>query len=211
MPRGRDLNGSAPAQQYPPLYAATLAGDGEAVARLVRTTVDVNWRNDANHWPALTVAADTGQAGIVSDLLGRDDLDVNVTDELGQTPLHVAADRGQGAVVDALLADPRVDVNPRDGLRRTPLVAAALAGRASVVERLLADSRTEVNATDRDRQTALHWAAVLGHLDVVRLLLADRRTDATITNLPDERTAAELAESAGRYAAAEMIGPREPR
>jgi ankyrin repeat protein len=79
------------------------------------------------------------------------------------------------------------------------------------VKRLLADDRTEVNATDRDRQTALHWAAVLGHLDVVRMLLADQRTDVTITNLPDERTAAELAAAAGRYAAAEIIEPQWSR
>ena len=197
--------GSASAQQYSPLYAATLAGDRAAVARLVRTPVDVNWRNADNHWPALTVAADAGNAEIVADLLRRDDLDVNVTDDLGQTPLHVAADRGQGSVVDALLADARVDVNPRDGLERTPLVAAALRGRADAVSRLLADDRTEVNATDRDRQTALHWAAVLGHLGVVRLLVADRRTDTAITSLPDERTAAQLATAAGRYAAAEII------
>jgi hypothetical protein len=42
----------------------------------------------------------------------------------------------------------------------------------------------------------------------VRLLLADARTDTTITNLPDERTAAELAAAAGRYAAAELIDSR---
>lgn len=197
--------GSSSAKPYPPLYEATLAGDGAAVARLVRTSADVNWRNDDNHWPALTVAADAGRAEIVVDLLARSDLDVNIVDDLGQTPLHVAADRGHSSVVDALLADPRIDVNPRDSLRRTPLVLAALAGRAYVVESLLADDRTDVNATDRDLQTALHWAAVLGHLDVVRLLLADPRTDTTITNLPDERTAAELAAAAGRYAAAEMI------
>jgi ankyrin repeat protein len=202
--------GSAPAQQYPPLYAATLAGDRAAVDRLVRTPVDVNWRNADNHWPALTVAADAGNAEIVADLLRRDDLDVNITDDLGQTPLHIAADRGQGLVIDALLADARVDVNPRDVLQRTPLVAAALAGRADAVERLLADDRTEVNAADRDRQTALHWAAVLGHLDVVRLLVVDRRTDTAITSLPDERTAAELAVAAGRYAAAAIIDPKGP-
>lgn len=204
-------DGSARAQQYPPLYAATLAGDRAGVARLIRTPLDVNWRNNDNRWPALTVAADAGEAEIVTDLLGRDDLAVNTTDDLGQTPLHVAADRGRPSVVGALLADPRVDVNPRDALQRTPLVLAALAGRADVVERLLADSRTEVNAADRDGQTALHWAAVLGHLDVVRLLLADRRTDTTITNLPDERTAAELAAAAGRYAAAELIDPQGSR
>jgi ankyrin repeat protein len=203
--------GSAPAQQYPPLYAATLAGDETAVAKLVRTPVDVNWRNDDNHWPALTVAADAGEAKIVADLLARDDLEVNIPDAVGHTPLHIAADRGEAAVVDALLGDPRVDVNPSDALRRTPLLLAALAGRAEAVQRLLADDRTEVNVTDRDGQTALHWAALLGHLDVLRLLLADRRTDRTITNVPDGRTAAELAVAAGRYAAAELIDPQGSR
>ena len=203
--------GSEAAETYPPLYAATLAGDGAAVARLIRTPVDVNWRNADNHWAAVTVAADAGDAEIVADLLARDDLDVNVTDDRGETPLHIAADRGRASVVAALLADPRVDVNPRDGLQRTPLVLAALAGQADAVKRLLADDRTEVNATDRHRQSALHWAAVLGHLDVVRMLVADQRTDATITNLPDERTAAELAAAAGRYAAAEMIEPQWSR
>ncbi|KAK4118021.1 ankyrin, partial [Parathielavia appendiculata] len=64
-------------------------------------------------------------------------VDVNVRDNDGQTPLSWAAGNGHEAVVKLLLGTGQVDVNAEDNNGWTPLTRAAEKGHEAVVRLLL--------------------------------------------------------------------------
>ena len=105
--------------------------------------------------------------------------DVNVTDELGECPLHIAAVRGYLQAVSMLIAK-GADVNAGDVRGLTPLHAAAWSGNNEIVE-LLIDKGADINAGDEDGVTPLHAAALAGRNETVDLLIA-RGADVNVKN-----------------------------
>jgi ankyrin repeat protein len=98
------------------------------------------------------------------------DADVNVTDELGETPLHIAAVRGYLQAASMLIAK-GANVNAGDVRGLTPIHAAAWAGNNEIVEMLI-DKGADINARDEDSVTPLHAAALAGRNETVALLIA---------------------------------------
>ena len=95
---------------YTALIWAADNGHLEAVRELLKhPAIDVNCVDLDGH-SALTWAADKGHTELVKLLLGRD-LNVNVRDNEGYTPLICAAQMARIDVVDLLLEDGRTDVN----------------------------------------------------------------------------------------------------
>ena len=67
-------------------------------------------------------------------LLGRNDVDPDSLDNVGQTPLHYAALNGHGEVVEILLGRDDVNPNASDGGDQTPLCGAAFNGHESATQ-----------------------------------------------------------------------------
>ena len=188
-----------------PAYRAALAGNTEAVTRLLARGADVNARNNDNKWTVLMVAVGNDAVAIVDRLVRQPGLDVNATDEVRRTALHIAARRGHPAITALLLRRSEIEVNVQDHLGWTPLSMAAFEGHAEVIRLLLERPDLDVNRVDADRQTPLFHAAAAGAAAVVDLLLADPRTDPSITNRPDRLKASEMALLVGQPDIAQAI------
>jgi len=108
-------------------------------------------------------------------LLPREDVDPDIPDENGRTPLSHAAMCSSEGTVRLLLQ--RRDVDPsssdKDGI--TPLVHAAGCGGEGVLELLLERVKFSPDSPDGDGMRALLWAAAVRYEGAVRLLL--ERTD----------------------------------
>ena len=127
-------------------------------------------------------------------------IDVNLKDTVGRSPLHIAAERGDIDVVTFLIEN-GADVNVTDFNGNTPLIFIInKTGNLETTERLL-QKGAAVNTQNRTGETALMYAAWRGHADIVRLLL-DNRADATLKN-GQGNTALTLAESKGHL---EIVG-----
>lgn len=96
----------------------------------------------------LSRAAVRGNAAIVKQLLGREEVDVNDPDTGGDTPLLRAAEKGHESVV-RLLLDKNVNIESQDIIGCTPLLRAVEAGHESIV-RLLLENGANVESRDDD-------------------------------------------------------------
>lgn len=139
--------------------------------------------------------------GDVSTFRGMN-IDVNLKDIVGRTPLHIAAEKGN---VDAamFLIENGANVNVADANGNTPLVFVInKTGNLKITERLL-EKGASVNAQNRTGETALMYAAWHGHSAIVQLLL-ENRADVTLKNRQGN-TALTLAESKGHQQIVEML------
>lgn len=137
----------------------------------------------------------------VSTLRGMN-IDVNLKDAVGRTPLHIAAEKGNMDVAMFLIEN-GANVNVADVNGNTPLVFIInKTGNLKVIQRLL-EKGARVNLQNRTGETPLMYAAWHGHLAIVQLLL-ENRADVTLKNLHG-RTALTLAESKGHQEIVEML------
>jgi hypothetical protein len=117
--------------------------------------------------------------------LGMPGVDVNATDDTGQSLLWNQCYMGRSRSVKLLLTDPRVDPNLAEGLHgMTPLYFVSFKGMDRCVEALLSDPRVDPNiANTVNGNTPLHIAAEGGHDRCVEVLLADPRVDPNLCAL----------------------------
>ena len=167
----------------PDLPAAAIAGDLEAVQRLLELGLPVDGE-DAQGCTALLRAAGGGHDGIVRGLLERGAAP-NARARTGATPLSAAISMRHAAVVDVLLqAGADADQALPGGV--TPLMLAAALGLPEIAGRLLSQG-ARADAVDGQGLSALHCAAlhaftardrarVLALFDL--LLMADLPADA---------------------------------
>jgi ankyrin repeat protein len=148
----------------------------------------VDYRGCAPLHRAVWTTVQTTQA-----LLATPNIDVNLADNAGRTPLLNAILGGKTEIVMALLAHPQVNVNlPDNTSGRTPLILAVKLHCRQVVELLLAHPDIKVNLPDRKGQTPLIWHSMQDHdeyhplldLPSTRALLAHPQID---VNLADDK------------------------
>ena len=121
---------------------------------------------------ALLKACKEGNLQAVREELDAEGVNVNETDEDGETPLHTACSMGHEQVVEVLLRSDKVDVNKGNKNGNTPLHTACFSGEEQVVEVLLRSDKVDVNKGDEDGYTPLYIACEYGHLNVVNALLS---------------------------------------
>ncbi len=152
----------------PPLHAAALRNDADAVEQLLAAGADPNALNAAG---ATALHYGTGSARIVKALLARGaKADVISKDDL--TPLMTAVPRAESFAVVKLLVDAGADVNFGRTLKRfrgsSPLATAIIGGDRKTVELLIAH-RADVDSGVGF--SPLNSAAFVGDIETARVLL----------------------------------------
>ncbi|KAN0068712.1 Ankyrin repeat-containing domain protein [Elaphomyces granulatus] len=156
----------AASQGYADIVEALLTLDG----------IDPNFnpddRDELELEPPIILAVGGGHSAIVKMLLAAVNIDPNVTDRLGATPLNSAVEDGHIAIVKMLLAAVNIDPNVSDIWGSTPLHSAACSWRnivpfiltgkdvdPDIVSKLLlAHSDVDINFQAPDGDTALMCA-----------------------------------------------------
>ncbi|KAL2801902.1 ankyrin repeat-containing domain protein [Aspergillus granulosus] len=134
----------------------------------------VNLTND--RYTALHHAAANGNASTVRELLEQE-LNINVRDCDGQTPLHLAARNGHQEVVKVLLSQQHINLNAWEPSHYTPLMCAVMSGATEVAGLLLDTKGVEVDTTSYTQRHLLQLAIEGGHIGTIRRLLQDPRLD----------------------------------
>lgn len=99
------------------------------------------------------------------------ELDPDLKDGIGRTPLLWASERGHEAIVKQLLATGNVDVNVEDKYGRSPLNSAITNGHESVVEILLDVHGVRLNCHNMHGTTPLVHAVRNAQDSIIELLL----------------------------------------
>ncbi|KAF5876996.1 putative ankyrin repeat protein [Botrytis fragariae] len=103
------------------------------------------------------------------------ELDVNVKDMEGYTPLHYACATSESSVFALIMAG--ADLNAKSFNRRTLLHCAALGRQCGILSMILNyaqknGSTIDINAQDMDGMTPLHFACVSGRPESVSILIS---------------------------------------
>ncbi|MDE0014475.1 MAG: FG-GAP-like repeat-containing protein [Candidatus Poribacteria bacterium] len=134
--------------------------------------------------------------------LRNSNIDVNIKDERGRTPLHIAVENGYEDVT-MFLVEKGAEVNIADANGNTPLILIIhQTGNLEIIRRLL-EKGARINTQNRTGETALMYAAWRGHLEIVQLLL-ENRADVSLKNRQGD-TALGLAESKGHLEIVQML------
>ncbi|KAJ0400753.1 hypothetical protein P43SY_005474 [Pythium insidiosum] len=178
------------AQIYMPAYKygqqlrlAAGRGDLDTIRDLLSRGCDPNAK-DGSGWSAIHYAADFGQLGALETIIGTitelrskssnpsfpPELDCNLRDGCGWTPLMCAAANGHVDIIAKLLPN-GADANAASAEGRTALHWAATRGMVHSVE-LLLDHGASTDAIDRVGWTPLHCAAMHGNHDAEHALVA---------------------------------------
>ncbi|KAF1972853.1 hypothetical protein BU23DRAFT_580629 [Bimuria novae-zelandiae CBS 107.79] len=96
-------------------------------------------------------------------LVERDDVEADLKDSNGRTPLSLAAWRGDEGVVKLLVERDDVEADSKDHRDWTSLSWAAYGGQEAVVKLLVERDDVEAYSKDSDGGTPLSWAAEQGH------------------------------------------------
>lgn len=159
-----------------PLLLACYSGSVAVVRLLLSRGASINRRSIKHAYSPLYVSASAGYSHIVAELLRQtDEVDVDITDKTGRTPLHVAvAEKYPGIARQLVQAGASVEM--RDGRGNNPLFTAVKANCAECVAILVGrgegEGRANVNSREgSSRFTALMRASSLGYADVMQVLL----------------------------------------
>ena len=125
-------------------------------------------------------SASRGGSSLVQALIREHDADVNVRDEVDDTPLHVAAVEGKIEVTSSLISEFGCDPNVRGKCDRSVLHNACEHGSVSFVRTLIQKHKADINARDHANNMPLHVAALNGKAEVALCLISEFSCDPNV-------------------------------
>ena len=167
---------------------------GVVEALLKRKDIDINNQGGPEKKTALHWAIKKGHLDIVRMLIKNKgkDININLQDNQGYTPLNTACANGHKGVVEALLKRGGINVNLQNNQGYTPLIKACIYGYKDVVKALLEWDDWEdidVNLQDNQGYTPLINACFYNHKGVVEALLKRKDIDINNQGGPEKKTA----------------------
>jgi len=163
----------------PALIDAAERGDAPALTRALDDGARIDTRDLRGRTPLLVAVQRAHDA--VAQLLIRRGADINVQDEISDSPFLLAGARGRTAMLAEMLGPPtgsatRPDYRRLNRYGGTALIPACHYGHVDTVRLLLQSSRTDIDHVNRLGWTALLEAIILGdggaaHTEIVRLLV----------------------------------------
>ena len=142
----------------------------------------------------LHTAVTNGKLMWIKRFLVCPQIDINVRNKDGYTPLNLATEKGLKKMVDIFLNDARIDVNkPNSGGKQNALIIASEMGNVDLLRPLLLHPQTFVNEKDANGNTALSVASkkyrsdgIRKYFRIVKLLLRCPKTKASRENYVNE-------------------------
>ena len=128
----------------------------------------------------------TPELDMVKRLSAVPDINVNLVDKHGETPLLTAIGRGRLDMATVLIGMETIDLNVPDHNGMTPLMHAIRCHRSDIAEALLNARNLHVDAVDAQGRTALYHAVAQGDHTTARFLLDRKARTNTITK--DDKT-----------------------
>ena len=175
----------------------------ERLAPVVAAIKDVNAVDETNGGATVLMnASSEGHGVVVSTLLTKVGIEVNKTDNDGNTALIMAFTNGHTPIVTALIAG-GADVNVTDKKGQTALLWASARGDTTAVTAVLAADGVDVNKPDADGNAAMIVAFTNGRTPNVTALIA-AGADVNIANKAG-KTILLLASAAGNTTAVAAV------
>lgn len=151
-------------------FRACWEGDDAIVKRLLLYDMDIN-KTDQYNWSLLQTACFNNCINTVKNLLTRDNIDIEYSDDSGCTAFYRASQKGNVEIVMDLISY-SVDVNKTNELGLTPLQAACNYNQISVVKELLKCDNIDIEHTDNTGSTAFYWTCQKGNVQIVKELIS---------------------------------------
>lgn len=154
------------------LHLALNSGDLPMIKYLLGVEgIDIEARTLRDETPLHCAAQ--GQQSKAAYLLLAHNVDPNVKDADGWTPLHYATQNSDQETVEILLACEKTDINVRNNSGWTPLHLASKKGDFEIVQMLFEANgkKIDINLGDNAGWTALHFASKSGNPEIVDAIL----------------------------------------
>ena len=151
------------------LREAVFANHLEGVNRVINDHANVNMVL-VNQWTALHIAAHFGYYDIVDALINAPNVNINVRNKDGDTPLHAAVELGREQSA-RLLINAGADINASDNSQQTALHTAAFHGHHHIVDALIKAPNINLNVRNAHGYTPLYLASMSGREQSARLLI----------------------------------------
>ena len=125
----------------------------------------------------LLTAVEDGDLTWLTTFLTCPQIDINLGNQFGITPLILAAREGYTDIARLLLSNPDIDTNRYNSVNgKTALIEASEEGKLEVIKMLLSNAQIDVQWFDIKRETALKKAVNVANLMAVKLLLRCAKT-----------------------------------
>jgi ankyrin repeat protein len=139
--------------------------------------------NNKSFDDALFAATKECNIDIIRYLVEQRNVDVNIKDEKGQTPLHFATESCNISIIKYFVEQGRADVNIKSNTNQTPLQIAINRDSIDIIKYLVEKGRADVNIiSGYHEETLIHTAAWNSKTDIVKCLVEQGRGEVNIKN-----------------------------
>ncbi|NSX83945.1 hypothetical protein GOM44_07500, partial [Wolbachia endosymbiont of Atemnus politus] len=150
------------------MFVALAEGNLESIKDCLKKGADIKARS-VNLWTTLHFAAKGPSLEIIKFVLNQN-LNVNVKDINGQSPLHIAAAHGRKYIISFFVVEMGLCVDDVDNHGKTPLHIAAQNGHKDTVEVLLKNNANTITQ-DKAGLSPVYYAIRNNHVNVAMVLL----------------------------------------